>query len=635
MRARTASAEAARAALVLAGAVALAAAPPFARAQEEGQPGSGGVLHVIAEPPRLVLGRDTAAELRIATPADVEDVSLSASTGRVEGIRRVAGGFAARYRAPSDRVPQVAIVAAVGRTPHGTEHGWLAIPLYGQGDARVRTAPGEEITLQIGDRSFGPRRAGADGVAVIPVVVPPGVHEAHHGFKPIDLHVPETQLLHAVLDRGTVLADRQERVRVAAYVVAPHGAARRGDAPVFEPSRGSVSVVEKEPGAFEAAWTLPPGRAGEERLAVRLQQSPASRTVLRLETVAGPPAVVAVSFDRDALVADDQAPVTVTARALDAAGNPVPAALDLEADGAELEGVAERAPGEVEARVRAGPSFGGRTQVRVTASAEGTGISGARVLPLRPGQPAVARFEGGAGVLRGDGTEPSLLRVAVADRHGNPVDAQPEVSADHGKVLGITRAAPGAFDVRYVAPAVSLATRERLLASVGGARAVADPLLVGPSPGWRASTDAGFLLDLRGRFASPRAGLAVETPADWAALLERRLEPSWRTELDAMALGSGAALAVLGGASVETPGPASLSLRASGTTGVLVGSSGGAFAGRVALGAALPSGPLELFVESSLFAARGGAPGAFAAAGVGVGIRLAMERPHGDDPHRR
>ncbi|HET7827097.1 MAG TPA: hypothetical protein VFK90_17305, partial [Anaeromyxobacter sp.] len=323
-------------------------------------------------------------------------------------------------------------------------------------------------------------------------------------------------------------------------------------------------------------------------------------------------------------------------RALDAAGNPVPAALGLEAEGAELDGVRDLAPGEVEARVRAGPSFGGRTQVRVTATAEGTGISGARVLPLRPGQPAVARFEGAAAVMRGDGTEPALLRVAVADRHGNPVDAQPEVSADRGKVLGIARAAPGAFDVRYVAPAVSLATRERLLATVGAARATAEPLLAGPSPGMRATPGAGFLFDLKGRFAEPRAGVAVEMPADWAPLLERRLEPAWRTELEATGLPSGAAVALLGGASVETPLlVAPTALRASATAGVLMGSSGGAFAGRAALGATFPAGPLELFAETSVLAARGGGPGSFAAAGIGVGVRLTMERPHGDDPHRR
>ncbi|HEY6100386.1 MAG TPA: hypothetical protein VIW03_13200, partial [Anaeromyxobacter sp.] len=214
-----------------------------ARAEDPGPPAAGGALRISAEPARLLLGRDTGAELRIASAADVEDVSISASAGRVEALRRVPGGFAARYRPPSDRIPQVAIVSALGRTPHGTEHGWLAIPLSGQGDARVRTTPGQEVTLQIGDRSFGPRRAGVDGVALIPVVVPPGVREAHQGFRPIDLHVPETPLLHAVLERGTVFADRPERVRVVAYVVAPHGAARRGDVPVFEPSRGTVAVA--------------------------------------------------------------------------------------------------------------------------------------------------------------------------------------------------------------------------------------------------------------------------------------------------------------------------------------------------------------------------------------------------------
>ncbi|HEY6003072.1 MAG TPA: hypothetical protein VIV57_09360 [Anaeromyxobacter sp.] len=636
MRAPPRIADAARAAILLAGAIAPLALPCSpARAEEPGLPASGGVLHVSAEPPRLLLGRDTTAELRIATPSDVEDVSLSASAGRIEALRRVPGGFAARFRAPSERVPQVAIVAALGRTPHGTEHGWLAIPLFGQGDARVRTSPGQEITLEIGDRSFGPHRAGPDGIAVIPVVVPPGVREAHHGFKPIDLHVPETQLLHAVLERVTVLADRQERVRVVAYVVAPHGAARRGDVPLFEPSRGSVSAVEKEPGAVEAIWILPPGRAGEERLSVRLQASAASRTVLKLETVAGPPAVVAVSFDRDAFVADSAERVTVTARALDAAGNPVPATLSMAAEGAELADVRQRAPGELEARVVAGPSFGGRRQVRVTASAERLGISGARILPLRPGEPAVARFEDAEGILRGDGARASVLRVAVADRHGNPVDAPPAVTAERGKVLEVASAAPGAFDVRYVAPAVSFPTRERLVATVGGAKATAGPLLLAPAPGWQGVPQGGVLADVRGRFVGLRSGFALESPADWALPLEHGFDPSWRAEVEAMGLRPGGAVTLLGGAALARAVDASLVLHASATAGVLAGTSGSSLAARIAAGASLPRRPLTPFLEVALLTARSGAPGPFAALALSVGLRLPLERTHGDDPHRR
>lgn len=263
----------------------LAAAPLVARAQEPA-PGAGGVLRITAEPPRLLLGRDAGAELRIQAPPEVEELAVLPSAGRVEGVRRLSGGgFTARYLPPPDRAPQVAILAALGRTARGAVDGWLAIPLSGQGEARVRTAPGAEITLDIAGRAFGPRRADAQGVAVIPVVVPPGVTEAHHGFRPVDLKVPERPLLHAVADRSAVRADRAEQVRVYAYVVAPHGAARRGDVPVLEPSRGSVQVAAREPGAFVATWSLPPGAVGTDRLVVRLPGSAVSRAELRLEAV--------------------------------------------------------------------------------------------------------------------------------------------------------------------------------------------------------------------------------------------------------------------------------------------------------------------------------------------------------------
>lgn len=594
-----------------------------ARAEDPGPPGGGGAIRISPEPSRLLLGRDPGAELRITASADVEDVSLSASVGRIDGLRRLpGGGFAARWRAPGDRHPQVAIVAAIGRTPRGTEHGWVAIPLSGQGDAKVRAAPGQEVTLQIGERKFGPRRTGSDGLVVIPVVVPPGVREAHHGFTPIDLRVPETQLLHAVLDRGVVFADRQERVRVFAYVVAPHGAARRGDVPVFEASRGSVSVTEREPGLMEAAWILPPGRAGEERLAVRLAAAPASRSVLKLETVAGPAAGVAVAFDREALVAGGD-PVTVTARALDSAGNPVPAALSLTAEGGELVEVRDRETGEVEARVRAGPAFGGRSEVRVTATAAGMGISGARELPLRHGEAAVARFDEGDDILRGDGVHAKVLHVSVADRHGNPVDVAPVVTAERGKVLGVSAASLGTFEVRYVPPAVKAAARERLVATIGGVRATASPLLL-PSPSVvETATWAGAVLDLRGRFAGPRAGLALQKPF---ATLASGLDLAWRAEAEGLGFDGEGRATVLGGLGLSTVLGPSAVLRASLGAGALFGGGGGSAAARVALGVGLPGRSLRPFLEVALLGARDGAPGPFAAIGVTAGLRASMER---------
>jgi hypothetical protein len=624
MRRRPPSPEAVLAIALCAAGLALAAP---ARARDDGAPAAGGALRVTADPPRLVLGKDGAAELRVAAAPDVEDVALSASAGRIEGVKRLpGGGFVARYRPPADRIPQVAIVAVLGRTAHGSEDGWLAIPLSGQGAARVKAAPGTEITLQIGDRRFGPRRAGADGVVVIPIVVPPGVREAHHGFTPIDLHVPETQLLHAVLDRAIVLADRTERVRVLAYVVAPHGAARRGDVPVFEPTRGTVAVTEREPGAFEAIWTVPPGRAGEERLSVRLGTSAASRAALRLETVSGPPAIVAVSFDREALDVEAGRGALVTARALDAAGNLVPAALALSTDAGRLEGVREREPGEVEAQLVAGPSIGARRELRVTAAAPGVGISGSRVLPLRPGPPAAVAFARDEDVVRADGKRELRLAVAVADRHGNPVDVAPAVTAARGRIVAVEETGvPGAYDVRYLAPAVAGPTPDRLVAVAGPARASATRLLLPPEARLRLAPSLGLAVDVRGRGSGPVATIAAEVPADLAVALRHGLAASWRAEVGTLDLGDLGAT-ILGGASLARAVGGTAVLRASLAAGAVVTNGSLGAAGRVAIEAGRARGTFAPFAEVSLLAASAGAPGAFAAVAIAAGLRFGVER---------
>jgi hypothetical protein len=611
------------------GALALALALAARAEEPPPAPGGGGALRITADPPRLVLGGDAGAELRVAAPPEVEELSLTASAGKVEGLRRLpGGGFAAHYRPPAQHVPQVAIVAATVRGARGLEDGWVAIPMSGRGKARVRGAPGSAVTLRVGDQVFGPAVTGGDGVAAIPVVVPPGIREAHQGFRPIDLHVPETSLLHVVADRSAVAADREERLRVLAYVVAPHGAARRGDAPVFEPSRGTVSVAEREAGAYAASWTLPPGPAGEDRLVVRLPTAPASRAVLRVEALAGAPAVVALAVDRDALVAGGPA-AHVTARALDAAGNPVPATLALDVRGAQLSDVVERRPGEVRARLSPGTLLGAHEAV-VTATATALGISGARAVPLLPAEPAEGRFEEHA-VVRGDGQRETLLRLTVTDRFGNPVLAAPTATAERGRIAAVVAAAPGAWDVRYVAPAVEQPAPDVVVARLGAARATLSPLVAPPAPSLRLEVRGGGTVDLAGRFAAVEGAVAVERPADVEAALRRGLEAALRLEANGLS-GDGGRLALLAGPALRRGawgGVASLSA----TAGALFGAGGAAPAGRLALSAGLARGRLEPFLELSALGAAG--RGSFVAAGVALGVRLGVEGGRDHDPDRR
>lgn len=599
---------------------------------DEAPPAGGGQLRISAEPPRLLLGRDDEVELRVAAPLDVEELSLTANAGRVEGLRRLpSGGFVARYRPPAEHVPQVAIVSALGRGARGLEDGWLAIPMSGRGTARVRGAPGTPVTLRIGDRTFGPQTAGADGVAAIPVVVPPGIHEGHQGFRPIDLHIPEKPLLHAVADRAGVHADREEKVRVVAYVVAPHGAARRGDAPVFEPSRGSVISGEREAGAYHASWTLPPGPAGEERLTVRLPSAPGSRTVLRVDAAAGAPALVAVSFDRPELVAGGDA-ASVVARSLDAAGNPVPATLSLAVSGGVVSNVVERRPGEVVARVSAGSLLQGDEAV-VTATAAAQGISGSRALRLVPADATVARFASRS-VVRGDGVRETVLRVSIADRFGNPVSAVPAVAAERGRIAGVAAQGRGEFAVRYVAPAVQRPVEDTLVAKTGAARATLSPLVAPPAPDLRLEARGGLALDLAGRFGGPSAAIAAERSVDVAAALRAGLEPALRLEAAGLSGRGGALGSVLAGGSVRRLAGATV-WSASAVAGAVLSSSEVAPAARLAVSAAVARAGLEPFVELSVLAARAGGPGSFAAAALSVGIRLGVEGLHDDHPDRR
>ena len=602
---------------------------------DEPPPAGGGPLRVAADPPRLELGRDASAELRVTAPPEVDEVAVTASVGRVEGIRRLpGGGFTARYRPPAERVPQVAIVSAVARTRHGFEDGWIAIPLSGEGDARVRAAPGSEVTLRIGDRTFGPGTANGEGIASIPVIVPPGVREAHQGFRPIDLRVPETPLLHAVQDRTAFHADREEKIRVVAYVVAPHGAARRGDLPVFEPSRGTVAVSEREAGAFQAVWTLPPGPAGEERLSIRLPAAAASRAVLRVEGAAGPPAIVAVSFDRDALVAGGDA--VVTARVLDAGGNQVPGELSLSARGASLSGVEARRPGELVGRLAAGTRLDG-DEVVVTATAAGIGIAGSRALPLAPGEAVQVRFLPREPVVRGDGDRPALLRLTVADRFGNGVSAVPAVTATRGKVLGVVERGRGEYEVRYVGPAVARATPDTLEARVGAVRATAAPILAPPGPALLVSARAGIAADAAGRFSGPAGGVAVERPADVAFAVRRGVEVAWRVEVEGLRGGrdSGLAAVLVGAGARRDLLGGTAELAASASAGLLFAPGGASAATRLALSLGLRREWGVPFLEASLLGARSGAPGAFAAVGVSAGVRFGVGNLHANDPDRR
>jgi hypothetical protein len=624
--------------------LALAGLPGLARAQAD-TPASGGALTVAAEPAQLVLGRDLGAELRVAAPPEVAELSITASVGKVDGVRRLpGGGFTARYHAPAERYPQVAIVAAVGRAGAACLDGWLAVPLAGQGDARVRGIPGADVSLRIGERSFGPGRVGGDGIAVLPVVVPPGVREGHQGFTAVDLHVPETTLVHAVLERSAAQADRSDGLRFLVYVIAPHGAARRGEAPIVEATRGSAVLRPREPGAFEGTWTLPPGLAGEERLTVRLEGSPASKVVLRAVTAPGPAAAVALAFDHPAIVAGSVEEVGVTARAFDAAGNPVASVVVFSADAGAL--TQEQAgPGAARATVRLGPRFRGRGQIVVQAKALTTGVTAEAPLPLQAAPPATARLRPARAYTDGDGRSDAQLTLEVRDAFGNLAAGTPRVTASAGAAPRLEPLERGRWAVRWRGEATDPPAPARLEATLGEARAEAS---VWAMPDARRQgalfLGAGGLVPLAG---GGKAGgsllLGVELPGPAVRVLSPERSLGLRVEVLAAARGR----SVPGGSQQERSaavlaGPVLKGLLpparwfAGVTAGALWGTAvppgrsargGLAPALRLSLGVAAPVGRTAPFLELSLLSAGHTPAGGLTALLLSLGVRHDLVRP--------
>lgn len=614
-----------------------AAAPGSARAEGE-LPGTGGVLTVAADPPRLVLGRDAGAELRIAAPPEVLELSVTATAGRIEGLRRLpGGGFVARYHPPAERHPQVAIVAAVGRAGPAVLDGWLAVPLAGQGDAQVRGKPGADVSLRIGDETFGPARVGADGIAILPVVVPPGVREGHQGFAAVDLRVPETTLVHAVIDRATAAADHAEAVRFFAYVIAPHGAARGGEAPRVEPTRGTVALRAREPGAFEGTWTLPPGPAGEERLVVRLEGFPASRAALRLTTLAGPPAGVAVTFDRPALVAGKGEDVVVTARAVDAAGNSTVAPVVLAADTGTLSQEAA-GPGTVRGVLHLGPGFEGRSRVVVRGRVQGATATGEAALPLQAGPPARAELSPDVAYAFGDGASEAVVSLALYDAWGNPAAGAPKVVVAEGPAARVTQAEPGRWEVRIRSAAVDDLKRTRVEAEAGGARSEAELWLLPPRSRQLALLGgAGALLPVGGARVGGELLLGAELPGPKLFQLAPERTLAVRVELVATDRARRAGTTGRAGATgALLVGPVLKGLFRSGrwfavgTAGLVMGSGGRpggssttglAPALRLAVGVSGPVRRTSPFLELGLLGAGGTPAGAFTAFTMSVGVR--------------
>ncbi len=461
---------------------------------------AGGAPVVELHPATLVLGDGESAVVRVRSESPPR---LVASAGRLGPVREVeAGLFEATFEPPRETYPQLALVVAFGAGGVG----WSWLPLVGRGVAVAHTAPHASVSVSIRDRVFGPARADGDGLAHIPVVVPPGVRWAYQRGKPLDLKVPPLRRAHVVVDRGEVPADRAEEVTVYAFAAAPEGGPWDGAPVDLSVSAGELAPArELGPGGVAARWILPAGPAGAVAVEARLPDVPVARA--EVVRTPGPPARIALAVAAGRAQAGGD-PIDVTVAVADAAGNATDGPVSLRASAGLLSEPSREAPGRVRATFRPPERLEGRSEAVVEATVGD--LADRRTVALAPADPSAIEVTVLRPELMADGGTSTGVRVSLRDRFGNGVDSPaPALEAARGRLAPLSREGPGLYRSRYAPRWLRQGGEDAVVARAGGLVARGPVRLLPPVRRLGASIRAGALHALGG-FTAPYLGAAVE-----------------------------------------------------------------------------------------------------------------------------
>lgn len=263
--------------VVVVGALASAAPPGDASAE----------LTVEVSRPHLVLGEDDGADVTVSVGGvgEVGDVRLFTNVGRTLELRRVGERrFLARYEAPKQFYPHVAVLVAVADVAGEPRSGFTTLPLWGQGALEASGAPGSDVVAVIGGRTYGPSTADDEGVARIAIRVAPGESEARAGDETLPLGSPDfPRVVGVALTRPLVAHPALEvSGELRFFVTAPDGQPLAApELRLDVPGRGTGRVdapVVLAPGVVAARVHVPGGAApGTLEVRWRLTGSAASK----------------------------------------------------------------------------------------------------------------------------------------------------------------------------------------------------------------------------------------------------------------------------------------------------------------------------------------------------------------------
>lgn len=426
---------------------ALASLPPVARAQ----PSSAGQELSIEAPAELTLGASRPIDIVYTAPADL-NVRLLVNVGTLGAPVRVAPDrYRIRYTPPTQKYPQVAIVALLASD--GSRYAWRQLRLLGSARIAIQSDPGVEVSVRVAGRMFGPVRTDGGGLATVPVVIPPGITQAQSVAVDSLGNRTESATRVDVPEFGRVLSACAAERSDAFWVFAVDQRGQPLPKAALELSAGTLRVrasTALAPGVYRAELEFPSGVSHGDRLQVRAALDKRDRYASSCELQVPQARARGIELHAPAeLSADAERPVRVrlVPKYVGGGGAPEPIDIALSVDLGELSRRSILTAAEAELVWNLPRRFEpGR---KATLIARASGLEARAVIVLRPGQ--VHALELSTEAPRAGGGDATFV-VLARDRHGNPVRDVALRATARGQLGAFELGEAGRYRASYTAP---------------------------------------------------------------------------------------------------------------------------------------------------------------------------------------
>jgi len=238
---------------------------------------SGGVrLNLQATPEQLIAGTGQQSVLTITAvdaagaPADGKELDVQASVGSVGAVQAMGGGvYRAEYTPPDGKRPTMVIISVVAVAVTKRNFGFFPLPLAGSVQWKVDTgAPLVPVGMTVANQTFGPVASDEAGVAMVPILVPPGVNQGQvyqvdaegnpANPVPVDLRTPPSKRLKIAPPAAYVPGNGVAGMPIYLFALGPD-AAPTADAPLqLHASDGTFTQVGHLGGGIYQAVYVPP-----------------------------------------------------------------------------------------------------------------------------------------------------------------------------------------------------------------------------------------------------------------------------------------------------------------------------------------------------------------------------------------